>query len=81
MHNKNQSIKGLADLSDDKLQGLVTDITKALGADPRKAKGLDVSRLRATLNTISEEDAKKLIDRAGKDKAEEIYRAIQRSKG
>ena len=78
MNNREDSIKGLAALSDDKLQGLVGDIVNALGVEPRKAMGLNLDRVRATLENISDEEAKKLIERAGKDKAEEIYRVIQR---
>lgn len=74
------SIKGLSALSDSQLKGLVGDITTALGVDPKKTKGLDLNRVRATLDTISEEEARRLIERAGKEKAEEIYNAIRRSK-
>lgn len=81
MNGNNSNISALAGLSDSKLQGLVNDIAVAVGANPQKVGGLDMARLRATLSTMSDEEAKRLIDRAGKDKAEAIYRAIQRSKG
>lgn len=80
MNSNENFVKGLSALSDSKLQVLVGDIAAALGADPRRVKGLDLGRVRTTLETISDEEAKRLIERAGKDKAEEIYRAIQRSK-
>ncbi|MBQ3081609.1 MAG: hypothetical protein IJC49_04070 [Clostridia bacterium] len=74
------SIKGLSALSDSQLKGLVGDITAALGVDPKKTRGLDLNRVRATLGSISDEEARRLIDKAGKEKAEEIYNAIRRSK-
>ena len=80
MNGNNNNISSLANLSDSKLQGLVNDIAAAVGASPQKTKGLDMARLRATLSTISDDEAKRLIDRAGKEKAQAIYRAIQRSK-
>lgn len=80
MNGNNNNIRELASLSDSKLQGLVNDIAAAVGASPKKVGGLDMARLRATLSTISDEEAQRLIDRAGKDKAEAIYRAIQRSR-
>lgn len=75
----NNSIKGLSNLDDRQLKGLMGDIAAALGVDPKKAEGLDVERVRATLSTINDKEAKRLIDRAGKEKAEQIYKAIQRS--
>ena len=78
MNDKELKLKELKGLSDDRLQGLMGDIARALGTDPRKAQSLNVSKVRATLENISDEEAKRLIEKAGKDKAEEIYRAIQR---
>lgn len=75
----NNSIKGLSNLDDRQLKGLMGDIAAALGVDPKKAEELDVERVRATLSTINDKEAKRLIDRAGKEKAEQIYKAIQRS--
>ena len=78
--NENRNVKGLSDLNDRQLKGLVGDIANALGVDPKKAQGLDMGRVRTTLSTISDEEARRLIDRAGKEKAEQIYKAIQRSR-
>ena len=80
MNGNQHDFRELSALSDSKLQALMGDIAAALGADPRRLQGIDMSRLRTTLSTISDEDAKRLIERAGKEKAEEIYRAIQRSR-
>lgn len=81
MNYNENTLKQLSDLSDDKLQALIQDIGAAIGASPRKTEALtgDVDKVRKTLSTISEEDAKRLIDRAGKEKAARIYEAIQRS--
>ena len=73
------SIRELSSLSDEKLRLLTEEIAAALGADGKKLKSLSPSRLRGVLSTISDEEAARLIDRAGKEKAEEIYRAIRRS--
>ncbi len=73
------SIRELSSLSDEKLRLLTEEIAAALGADGKKLKNLSPSRLRGVLSTISDEEAARLIDRAGKEKAEEIYRAIRRS--
>lgn len=78
MNDRDASVRGLSSLSDKELQGLVGDIANALGVAKGKAQGLDLKKVRTALETISDEEAKKLIERAGKDKAEEIYRAIQR---
>ncbi len=74
------SIRELSALSDEKLKSLTEEIAAALGADGKKLKGLSPARLRGVLTTISDEEAERLIERAGKEKAEEIYRAIRRSR-
>jgi len=78
MNNRDAKIKELSSLSDESLKLLMGDIAGALGVEPQRAAGLNLKKVRATLESISDEEAKKLIERAGKDKAEEIYRAIQR---
>lgn len=82
MNRYDQTLKDLSSLSDEKLQSLIRDIGEAVGASPRKTEALtgDLPRVRRTIGGLSEEEAKRLIDLAGKDKAKQIYDAIQRSK-
>ena len=82
MNYNDNTLKDLSGLSDEKLQTLIRDIGEAVGASPRKTEALtgDLAKVRKTIGTMSEEEAKRLIDMAGKDKAKQIYDAIQRSK-
>lgn len=81
MNYNENTLRELSALSDEKLQTLIRDIGTAVGASPRKTDALtgDIGRVRKTLSSMSEEEAKRLIDLAGKDKANQIYEAIQRS--
>lgn len=77
------NLNDLAALDDRALKELVTDITKVLGADPKKAAPLteDPARLRSILSGMSSSDVEKLINKAGKEKSKEIYDTIQRRRG
>ena len=81
MNYNENTLKDLSALSDAKLQALIQDIGTAVGASQRKTDALkgDIGKVRKTLSTMSEEEAKRLIELAGKDKASQIYDAIQRS--
>jgi len=80
MDYKGNSFSKLSNLNDDQLRGLIDDISSALGADKSKISAMtgDLGMVRATLSGISDEDAKKLINKAGKEKAEKIYEALNR---
>ncbi|MBR6594442.1 MAG: hypothetical protein IKK83_04600 [Clostridia bacterium] len=77
--NRNK-IPDPARLTDKELCALVGDITKALGASPERTAALtaDPKRLRGMLGSMSERDIERLIERAGKEKAAEIYKALGR---
>lgn len=72
--------KDIKALDDEKLRSLIRDIGSAIGADARKTEALagDLNAVRRTVGGISESEAKRLIDMAGKEKAEKIYEAIKR---
>ncbi|MBQ3195008.1 MAG: hypothetical protein IJB65_00930 [Clostridia bacterium] len=72
--------KDLNKLSDSQLRGLVCDITKALGADPKRAAHLtqDPQKLKNLISGMENKDIEALINRAGKDKAKQIYEVLER---
>ncbi len=80
MNNENM-LNGIGALSDEKLATLIKDIGAAVGASERKTDSLtgDLTKVRRTISSMSEEEAKRLIDMAGKEKAAKVYEAIQRS--
>lgn len=75
-----KNIKNLAALDDKALKDLVTEITAALGADPRASAALTANpqKLRGMLENLSDKEAEKLINKAGRDKAQLIYEAIRK---
>ena len=75
-----KSIKSLAALDDKALKELILEITAALGADSRASAALtqDPARVRALLQSMSDSDMEKLINKAGKEKSAQIYNAIRR---
>ncbi|MBE6579575.1 MAG: hypothetical protein E7651_07195 [Ruminococcaceae bacterium] len=70
----------LARLNDRQLGDLVTQIASAVGADPRKTAMLlgNMDHLRESLQDLTPEQAKLLLDRAGEEKSREIYELIRR---
>ena len=83
MNSDKKTLSKLSSLSDNELRGLIYDISNALNADKGKVASFagDMGKVRAALDGISEQDAKKLIDKAGKEKAEKIYEALKRREG
>ena len=77
-----RNIPDINSLSDGQLRALVEQIAAAAGASPAVlgALGHDMGKLRAAVGSMSESEIKRLIDRAGKDKAERIYKALNGGK-
>lgn len=82
MSNNDGMLNGLSALSDEKLKELIEEIGAAVGVSAKKTEALtgNLSGVRKTVSGMSEAEAKRLIESAGKDKANQIYEAIQRSK-
>ncbi len=74
--------KDLNNLSNQELSGLVYDITKVLGADPKRAAALagDPQKLKNLISTMNDKEIDALINRAGKEKSKQIYDALERRK-
>lgn len=72
--------KDLNQLSDKELYGLVCDITKVLGADPKRADRIakDPAKLKKLIAEMDVKDVDALINRAGKEKATQIYEVLER---
>lgn len=77
-----RNIPDIASLSDAELRVLVERITAAAGGSPSSlgVLGRDMGKLRATVGAMNEAEIKRLIDRAGKDKAARIYEALNGGK-
>ncbi len=73
-----KNIPDISKLSDSELKALVGQITAAVGVSPERlgSLGTDMNKLRSTLDSVSDDELRRLIDKAGKDKAEQIYRAL-----
>lgn len=82
MSNNEGMLNGLSSLSDEKLKELIEDIGAAVGVNAKKTEALtgNLSGVRKTIGGMSEAEAKRLIESAGRDKANQIYEAIQRSR-
>lgn len=82
MKNNDKNFSEISSLSDERLKALINEIADTLGADAGKAAMLtnDLDAVRSTISGISDADAKRLIDRAGREKASRIYDAIKRSR-
>ncbi len=76
------NIPDISSLSDGQLRALVGQIAAAAGASPAVlgALGQDMGKLRATVGSMSDAEIKRLIDRAGKEKAERIYKVLNGGK-
>lgn len=74
--------KNLSRLSNGELQELVLDITKALGADPRRASALvkDPEKLKSIITAMDDKEIDALIQKAGAEKSKEIYKALERQR-
>ena len=67
-------------LNDRQLAELVSQIASAAGADQRKTEALlgNLDALRSGLGELTPEQAKQLLDRAGKEKSSEIYEILRK---
>lgn len=67
-------------LNDRQLADLVSQIASAAGADRRKTEELlgNLDSLRSGLNSLTPEQAKQLLDRAGEEKSTEIYEILRK---
>ncbi len=67
-------------LNDRQLADLVSQIASAAGADRRKTAELlgNLDALRNSLQDLTPEQAKQLLDRAGEDKSREIYDLLRK---
>ncbi len=74
--------KDLNNLSDKELSSLIFDITKVLGADPKRAANLagDPAKVKKMLSSMSNQEIEALINRAGKEKSQQIYETLERRK-
>lgn len=72
----------LSRLSNGELQELVLDITKALGADPKRANALakDPDKLKSFITAMDDKEIDALIKKAGAEKSKEIYKALERQR-
>lgn len=72
----------LSRLSNGELQELVLDITKALGADPKRAYALakDPDKLKSFITAMDDKEIDALIKKAGAEKSKEIYKALERQR-
>lgn len=72
----------LSRLSNGELQELVLDITKALGADPKRAYALakDPDKLKSFITAMDDKEIDTLIKKAGAEKSKEIYKALERQR-
>lgn len=69
----------LASLSSSELERLLSEIANAVGADKQKARVLlnNIDGVKGMLRTMSDEQANKLINSLGGDKAERILKDIK----
>lgn len=83
MNTDKNTLDKLRSLDDKELRALIYEISDALGADRRKAGALadDMGKLRGALESIGPQEAQKLMDMAGKEKAQEIYEILKRRGG
>ena len=67
-------------LSDRQLADLVSQIASAAGAERSKTEALlgNLDALRSGLGALTPEQAKQLLDRAGKEKSSEIYEILRK---
>ena len=72
----------LSRLSNGELQELVLDITKALGADPKRSYALakDPDKLKSFITAMDDKEIDALIKKAGAEKSKEIYKALERQR-
>ncbi len=72
--------KDLNQLSDKELCGLVSQITDVLGADPKRTAHLteNPEKLKKLITGMDSKDIEALINRAGKEKSEQIYKTLER---
>ncbi len=77
-----KNIPDISKLSDAELRGIVSQISNAVGVSPDRlgSIGTDMKKLRSTVSSIGDDELRRLIDRAGKDKAEQIYKALNGGK-
>ena len=79
MELNKEELQRVLSMDDGKLREIIAKITEAVGADKKKAEALtrDLDGIKSSLAKMTPADAEKLINMAGKDKSEQIYRIIK----
>ena len=80
MEPSKKDINRILQLSDEELKKTIEEIAKAIGADGKKAEALtsDIPSLKSNLSKMNDADLKRIIESAGKDKAQKIMNEINK---
>lgn len=79
MNLDNNSLKRLLQLDDESFKRIIKQISAAAGANAAKTETLlsNVEGIKSSLAKMTPQEAEKIINAAGKEKSEEIFRILK----